>query len=387
MMRRFEIQKGMHLGPLMRNISPGDVLGWDVSTQTLTFNGDVLREQKGARFEEAIDILLRQSQKDPEHPWAKELSPVDAPVGQFEVKTGTQVILPILGCLKAAEEYLGSEVGWDSVGRKVEWTPANEEQYQFFKRFTSAIRYADALGDNLKRKANRDVNVINAWLRENGFDIQLSDPGPGLAFAVASILDVLVNWIREGEVTSIYNSKGTFPGVSIKRQEGNVVGLLNRAIHPFPVAKLETKTGDVVYMTVMDYLPGEVFSISDKVDQVRKVVTEPSNTIACDGVVFTMVDYDRRVDIGWIVGLETGPCQDDWYVSEALQQTKFRMNEKGAHAKSAVAMTLRCKCAVSHDAWIRIDRPFLLWIERSGVDIPLFAGVFAEDVWKKPVEL
>jgi hypothetical protein len=47
-------------------------------------------------------------------------------------------------------------------------------------------------------------------------------------------------------------------------------------------------------------------------------------------------------------------------------------------------MTFRCLSCAAPDPWVTIDRPFLLWIERQDVDIPLFAGVFAEDVWKEP---
>jgi hypothetical protein len=34
-----------------------------------------------------------------------------------------------------------------------------------------------------------------------------------------------------------------------------------------------------------------------------------------------------------------------------------------------------------------IDRPFLLWIKRNGLEFPLFAALLCEDVWKEPKEL
>ena len=60
------------------------------------------------------------------------------------------------------------------------------------------------------------------------------------------------------------------------------------------------------------------------------------------------------------------------------------MNEIGARAQSAVAMTLRCASVMAEPKPIVIDRPFLLWIDRQGVDTPLFSGIFAEDVWEEP---
>jgi hypothetical protein len=383
-MRRFEMLSSMHMGPLQRQINNGDVIGWDSSTRTMMINGSKIGEAKGMDFEKAIAILERQILKFPDNPWMKELAPVN--MAQIEIKTGTQVVLPILGCLKAAEEFLGEHEGWNQIKREVKWAPQNEDQYQFLKRFLDAKAVVDALGDNLKRKADRDINVINAWLKEHGFDIQLYPEADPRTFAVASILDVLVEWVKEGDITTIYNSKGTFPAVKIKSDGDNIVRFTSREIHPFPIAGIRTKSRDLVRMSVLDFMPDDTFAISDKVEQLRKA-TVRANIGGCDGVIFPMVDYNRPVDIEWICGMETGDKPDDYYIGQALQQTIFRMNEKGAHAKSAVAMTMRCKCMESHDNWIRIDKPFILWIERPGVATPLFAGVFAEDVWKKPESL
>lgn len=380
-MRRFEILKQMHMGPIRRNIKPGDVLGWDAPSKTLTING-IKIEDKQMNPQEAIAILERQLAPNPEYPWSRELAPSEVPAGQPPVRTGSQVVLPILGCLKAAEEFLATHRGWAALNRQATWTPTNEDQYQFLKRFLDAKALVDTLGDTLKRKADQDVNVINDWLKQHNFNIELQpEPDPN-AFAVASILDVLVEWVKEGNITSVYNTKGTFPAVSIKEDGGTVVKFLNREIHPFPIARITTKSGDMVFMSIMDYLTDDTFAITDKVEELRKVTAKGKQH--CDGVIFPMVDYNERVNIDWIKRLETGPKKDDYYVSQALQQTKFRMNEKGARAKSAVAMAFRSKCAVRIDNWVRIDKPFILWIERPGVNIPLFVGVFAEDVWKKP---
>lgn len=380
-MRRFEILKFMHMGPLRRAIKQGDVLGWDAPSKTLTING-VKIEDENANPQEAVAILERQLESKPEYPWSRELAPSAVPAGQPPVKTGSQVVLPILGCLKAAEEFLATHRGWAALNRKVIWTPTNEEQYQFLRRFLDAKALVDTLGDTLKRKADQDVSVINAWLKQHRFDIELRPESDPSAFAVASILDVLVEWVKEGNITSVYNTNGTFPAVSIKEDGGTVVKFLKRDIHPFPIARITTKSGDMVFMSIMDYLTDDTFAITDKVEELRKVTANGKQH--CDGVIFPMIDYNERVNIDWIKRLETGPQKDDFYVGQALQQTKFRMNEKGARAKSAVAMSFRKMGGSSQDNWVRIDQPFILWIERPNVSMPLFVGVFAEDVWKKP---
>jgi hypothetical protein len=77
---------------------------------------------------------------------------------------------------------------------------------------------------------------------------------------------------------------------------------------------------------------------------------------------------------------------ENFYIGQALQQTKFRMNEKGAKVESAVAMSLNRGMAVEPEPYV-IDRPFVLWIERPGMAIPFFAAVLCEDVWREPKEL
>jgi hypothetical protein len=382
-MRRFEVLKGMHMGPIKRDIRPGDVIGWDVPSKTMTLNGNKLTEEKGMDLAEVIGIFERQEKLHPDGPWAKEMDAVNITMDQLDVKTGTQVVLPILGCLKAAEEFLADKMGWGE--RKVEWTPQNENQYQFLQRFLASKPVVNQLGENLKYMADRDVEVINAWLKANDFDIQLS-PESGDSFAVASILDVLVHWLTEGNVTSFSYQDKTYPAVSINTDEGaNVVKYVNRANHPFPIVKLGTKTGDNVFMSVLDFMPNSTFAITEKVDQLRRLISGQSGS-RCDGVIFPMVDYKQQVDISWLRGLATGSNSDDWFVGQAIQETQFRMNELGAHAKSAVAMSFRCMALAPTD-WVHIDKPFILWIERPGVDMALFAGVFAQDVWKKPAKL
>ena len=298
------------------------------------------------------------------------------------MKTETQVILPILGCLKAAEEYLQGEVWQQDKDRKPIWTPVNDQQKEFLEDFMRYAGLVDSLGDNLKRKAHCSVEVINAWLKENGFDIQLSPPPPGSrTFAVASILDVLVEWIEKGSKTTIHSADTHEEFRAVKLKKGNGVSACEAKGHPNPVVSIRTKSSDTVCMTVLDRMPEGTFGVAKKVEELRSAQRE---WIPSDGVVFPMVDYDSQVDISWIVNMRTGDRPDDFRIEEAIQQTKFRMNEQGARAESAAAMTFRCLSIGGPDKTIYIDRPFMLWIEREGIVAPLFTGVFAEDSWKEP---
>jgi len=129
----------------------------------------------------------------------------------------------------------------------------------------------------------------------------------------------------------------------------------------------------------VDSLSDGKFGIFLKVAELERVKATSHNY---SGASFPMIDLDVKPDISWIKGLRIGV---DYWVDQAIQQTKFRMNEFGARAQSAVGMTLRCKGAGPGPHVI--DRPFLLWIQRDGMQFPLFAAVLCEDSWKEPAKL
>ena len=378
MIERFVMNKETHMGPICRNLRAGDVIAWDDEQETLAINGAELRDdgrKRGSKtgFIEVARVLREFAKKDPQGRLCDILPAKDSEPSTGRCVTDTLTIFPILGCFKASEDMLGGEQ---------EWTPMTDVQTHFLEHFIEHMDQVDTLGENLRRKADKNVEVINSWLRENGFDIHLRPLGGSRDFYVASILDVLVEWLKEGTKTDIQNAKGTFEGVRLK---SGVAAYQNTEIHPHPVVKIRTKSeDDVLCMSICGRLPEDRFSIHWKVEQLRSI----QKPYSCEGVIFPMVHYDKQVDISWLKGLRTAPGDMYWEVAEALQQTKFRMNEFGARAESAVAMGMRfCCAAAAPKPWVVIDKPFILWIERRGVSMPLFAGTFAEDVWKNPGSL
>lgn len=292
------------------------------------------------------------------------------------MKSQTFVVPPLLGCLSAAEKYLRNN---SLLGHEVAWTGITDDQRAFVDRFVVDIGEVDSLKDVLEQIAHKDSKVINQWLREHGFTIQLSSPDGPLSFCVASILDVLVNWLKVGQEVSILDK---YPGVKLKGENSGVTILTGEGE---PVAAIRTKrNSEWVYMRMIDDVPDGPLGIAD----VLKAMPEDLHRDnSYDSVVFPMLDYDQHVDVSWLVGLQTGNARDDWYVHEAIQQTKFRLNETGARAQSGAAMMMRGRSIELPKKTLVIDRPFLLWIERGGIRLPLFAGVFAEDSWKKPANL
>ena len=59
------------------------------------------------------------------------------------------------------------------------------------------------------------------------------------------------------------------------------------------------------------------------------------------------------------------------------------MDLTGVKVESGVGMTMKYR-GMGPRAYM-IDKPFVLWIERPNVKVPIFAGILAEDCWKEPV--
>ena len=282
------------------------------------------------------------------------------------LKTDTLCTLPILGCLQAAEIFIGSA--------NQEWKTISDRQVEFLEKFKRYWINPVKLPE-LRSKADEDLAVINKWLKDEGFDIHLDPVDVG--FYVASILKLLVEWLKVGKKQDITGKRDgkNYPGVKLK---DGVRLYQDLEIHPFPVAHIDTKNGDVVKMAIIDAVPEGAFGLHDLTQTLNKVKS-PHQT---EEVIFPMVELDVKPNISWICGMGL----EKFYIQQALQQTKFRMNEKGAKVESAVAMSSRCLAFKEEQPYV-IDRPFLLWIERPGMTIPFFAAVLCEDVWREPKEL
>jgi hypothetical protein len=327
-------------------------------------NGIRIVETSDVSPAEAMRVLRVLCERHSENP-PIELAKPSEQEDAGELKTSTLCVLPILGCLVAGEQY---------VGDLAELSPVSDKQREFLEMYEDLLSDIPTIKE-LESKADKDVDVINGWLKEKGFDIELPKVDDG--FAVASVLDILLEWLHSGDRTAIATLNKEYTGAYIKN--GVTVSQL-LAVHPHPVVRIACKNGDTVCMSMVDSVPEGISGLFLKVADLEKVKAT-SHTF--EGVQFPMIDLDEKPDISWINGLEFG---DGFFVGSALQQTKFRMNEFGARVQSSagmVAMRSMIRSKLPHV----IDRPFLLWIRRDGFDFPIFAGLMCEDVWKEPKDL
>jgi hypothetical protein len=89
---------------------------------------------------------------------------------------------PIVAALKAADQFL----------KRMKWTPKNETQREFLNMFWEPCHTEiDGLKE-IKAIAHTEYHIINQFLRDNDFDIQLTPWSDPHGFGTAAILELLV---------------------------------------------------------------------------------------------------------------------------------------------------------------------------------------------------
>lgn len=291
----------------------------------------------------------------------------------------TAAIFPIVSALAQAREYGQARTEWTPDGggakeqeRYLPWLSKLNEQVHLFS------------AEELKAVASANVEEINAFLKEGGFDITLDPFQNPNDFGTASIMSVLVKWKAPGEERWLsYNGEDVKAarlddGVCFYRQDG----------YEHPIARISTETGDKVYMTIAD---GSLEGL-DLLEKVNSLTDADDSTYEFDGVTFPMVLLDQEVDIEFFKGMYfvgTGAAGDSGMlrIAQAKQQTKFKMNHLGAKAESAAAFGMAFECCAMPKPEMVIDKPFYIWMTRPGMDMPYFAGYIDPADWKDPGEI
>lgn len=280
----------------------------------------------------------------------------------------TVCVLPIIKALITACSFLNFDPG--------SWNPINHQQTFFLQEYYSKRNELSFFNDKeLRAWASTNYQELNTILKNEGFSIQLK-PFDGVG--VVSILDVMVEWLTKGERTTLYSEfkdeEKKFPAVQMKED----FDVYLAAVHNHPIAAIKTKTGDIVYMTIANEKL-EDFALQKYIGEIHNSMYKQNGY---EYVLFPMVDLNREENIKWLLGMQ---LPDKWQITQALQQTKFKMNELGARVKSAVAIVLEKSMRISKN--VSIDQPFYLWIKRPNVSVPVFAAYITQDDWKDPLNL
>lgn len=258
---------------------------------------------------------------------------------------------------------------------RLSWKAVNSSQERFLQIFDICKRDVEQVREIEYEVGVGTVNPVNSFLKRKKIGIQLNPISPG-EIAVASVLDLLVNWMLEGQPSNILKEAKRYPAVFLNQgvSVSHVKGFSN------PVAVIRTRTEDKVLMTILTEQPASQFEVFEHA--CKLVEGQESAKVEWDfeGVKFPMIDLDVQPDVEWLVGMKTV----GWSVGQALQQTKLKMNEKGAHIREAFAVAAEASEPGQEPQPLIIDKPFLLVFQRPSLKNPLFAAFLAEDCWKNP---
>jgi hypothetical protein len=260
------------------------------------------------------------------------------------------------------------------VGPDRRWNPVNEQQRRYLEIFEIARTEVGSIPE-IEAKGSFVAEVLNAFLRVHGFSIELEAFAPD-EFGVAAVFEVVLAWLETGKAHTIVRTDGkTYAGVLMEHD----IPAFTVPGHENPVISLPTRTADSVYLTMLEK-PADEFAM---VATARECMTTRQQSRTAQ-VLFPMVDLDMKVALEWMKGMWTLPQSGPRLkVTQALRQTKVKMNEEGVRIQEAAAAGIAFAAVFLPKRHV-IDRPFLLWVERPGLSLPLSVGYMTEEDWKNP---
>ncbi len=283
--------------------------------------------------------------------------------------SATVTLWPIISALVKASVFLGIDAGL--------WQPINDQQKIFLsEHFQKKEQLKLFNPQEIRYWASSNHEELNSILAAEGFSIRLEKfPKKGECFGIVAILDVFIEWLKEGQKgLSIIDTdtEKKYPAACIE----SGVTLHSSGNHSHPIVAIRTKNDDIVYMTIADESL-EGFDLMNKINSIKSAMKRHST----EGIVtFPCVDLDQEVDCAWLLGMTLG----GHFISQAKQQTKLKMNEQGVHVKSAAGLGM-ATCVLRNPREITIDKPFYMWIERFSE--PILVAYINQDHWKDPKNL
>jgi hypothetical protein len=252
------------------------------------------------------------------------------------------------------------------------WVSCSTEQAALLKWLDEHQDTVLQLTD-LWAKASPDHRVLNAFLREHKFP-EMFDPLEG-GVGVVAILDMLVNWLVRGRNELIQAADGnTYPGFKLDSSTAKVCDV---AGYESPLVALKTTTGHTVWLMEAP----EPDSGLDLALHVQKLLESPRFPRYSGDVVVPKIDLDLKPNIDWLCRLSAVPS--GWFVDEAFQLFKLRMNEIGARVKVATGITMRV-VSLPPEPYI-FTRPFMgFFTQPDHANLALAAFWADYDVWREP---
>lgn len=286
--------------------------------------------------------------------------------------TGTQAldVVTILHCLQVLEEtYLG---------KNRQWQTRNEEQVRVFEWYE---KYKELLQriTGLDAKASLDWRELNEFLVSKGF-CPIFEPFEGIG--VASVLDKMVKWYTgTAKLVDIHAQNGkTYPGFELPegcvRVYKTAKGLL---------AELMTQSDDTLWLLLPNagVQPAGLDMVQLAIDVMAGL--DEDDIQFYDSAKIPMLDFNVKPDIKFMLGANTYDKNNDWwYIAQAFQQFRMRMDETGARVKVATGMVM-LRGIMPVENKVIFDRPFYgWWTQKYLKQLPMAVFYADYDSWHKP---
>lgn len=271
----------------------------------------------------------------------------------------------------------------------IPWEPMGKDsprQKAFLDAFLKDIPKNTFSPKELETLGGFEVSAINVFLRSKGFDIQLKQQDDPHALYSASVMNVLVHWKIPGTESTVYVDKKQYPAVLLKEGCFRAFTLENWG---FPLSIIQTDNGDTAFITVAEK-PVEGEALVQVADKLMRGTPVRRGAKDYEKLLFPMVDLDRQEDLSWFegmsfMGIDRTSHATPFYIAQALNQNKLKINHLGARAESATAFG--ATRGISFNPTLVIDRPFLFWLTRRDLGHPYFCAYVTEEDWKNPGKL
>lgn len=282
-------------------------------------------------------------------------------------------LFTIAKALASAAEYLRQP--------RLDWRATNQDQKALLDLLPRLME-AFPLVPTLVGIARPTAQEINDWLAQKGFDLALQPwPADGNTFGMASPNDFTVEWPVVGETKGDDGRPITILGEpAFRLSQSNGLEFWSASVVKEPIIRMPTENGDVMYLVKHAPLACG-WEVTQVILRIRKVMGKYSSGYS--GADIPMVELDLRPDISWILGLKCKVGSDEWRISQAIQQLKFAMNQHGARVIEGTVMSV----SRSPERFYQLDGPFLIWIERPGVEFPLLTAQVTVDDFRDPGDL
>lgn len=201
-------------------------------------------------------------------------------------------------------------------------------------------------------RAGYDVDEINSFLKEKGFDIELKQWSQWDIY-VASVFKQEVQWKKTWKKAVIDFMETGKEKEAVSLEKG-IVSMYKSDWKP--IFKIQTNTPwEFVYMQEVWNIHTSVMDLDNKIQQKMNAVQ--NNHWINAGLIFPKVELNQSWNIEWMLGWKVWSHT----ISQAMYQNKLSMDEKWAVAESAVALAASKSFSLPHS----IKWPFVVWFTKT----------------------